>query len=204
MKKLFPLCLAAAFLSGCGMGGPGFKRAYDGYSASIVSANSNLETCTEPQVIPFNPAMPKSEIMDYLTKNGYQVIGSSNFNGIERKTDPVTGWDQKDAVKLGRELGACLILYAENYKGTSTMVVPITTPTTSTTNMSGTLFGAGGMSSYSGTATTSGTETTYMPLSLPVYSFATYYAVKVKPKVKPIQKCSTTLGVTDCDVRLPE
>ena len=196
MKNLVFTALVATFLLvGCGLGGDGFKRAYKGYTPQQLAGRPNIETCSSPVVQKMGAGVSKTEIMDYLTKNGYQYIGESNFGGLTKDYDPVWGWDEKDAIKHGQELGACIVLYAQDFKKTNTVSVPVTTPTTATATAytpSGTV-----------TARAYGTQTDYIPMNMPVHGFVAIYGVKVKKGVKPIQECTTTLGVTECNNQLP-
>ena len=196
MKKLMLAFVFSAFMvTGCGMGGMGFKRAYQGFQAEQVGANNKLETCSNPTVQPFSNKISRVEVMEYLTKNGYQYIGESQFGGVSTDFDPVVGWGQSDAVKFGRELGACLILYSEDFSHQGSMDMPVTTPVSATA----TVYGPAGIS----TATAYGTQTSYQSFNFPVNGFIAIYAVKVKPGVKPMQECKPSLGLSNCNPTLP-
>jgi membrane-associated protease RseP (regulator of RpoE activity) len=62
--------------------------------------------------------------------------------------------------------------------------MPITTPTSETTYYSGTVSGPYGSSFYSGSSTSYGSETTYVPYSVEQYDYlATYWTTRRKPPI---------------------
>ena len=77
-----------------------------------------------------------------------------------------------------------MVISYSDYTGTRSGVVPLTLPDTqtSTTNMSGNVYGSGGYASMTGTATTTttGSKTTYIPYSTDRYDFIATYWVKLK------------------------
>src|SRR5262249_1046786 len=93
-------------------------------------------------------------------------IGQARFIGCHEHGDAY-------AEEAAAAIGADLVRWTSEYKGTtqSSGVMPFTTPTTNTTNFSGTtygnVYGNYGAASYTantyGTATTYGTQTTYIP-----------------------------------------
>ncbi len=83
MKKLILVYLAAVFLAtGC-IGGPSFKEMYLGAAKERIVGSQGVETCDRPTLQKFSQSVPLEEAYTYLAKNGYQVLGYSEFNGTE-------------------------------------------------------------------------------------------------------------------------
>jgi hypothetical protein len=87
------------------------------------------------------------------------LLGTSRFQSADRESED-------DLLAAAEEVGAEFVSWQQEFRGTtrSSGVIPITTPTTSTTNFRGSVYGyTGGSAMYSGTATTYGSRTTYLP-----------------------------------------
>jgi hypothetical protein len=85
-------------------------------------------------------------------------IGASNFVSSN-------GEGNKEALAAARKIGAHGVVWkSEHYTTTSSSgAIPISTPTSTTSYHSGSVWGSGGSANYSGTSTTRGTSTTYIP-----------------------------------------
>jgi hypothetical protein len=171
MKKILLLFWVMLIGSGCASG---FSQFYDGESAEEIAANSDYRKCTRPELKNL-PDKSYDELENDLYEQGYWIIGYSSFNGSMTE-------GPNNALEQGKALGACWVLYGQEYTGSSSGVIPITTPTTSTTTHTGTIYGSGGSGSYSGTSTTYGTRTTYMPYTVHRADYTAVYAVRIQPR----------------------
>lgn len=137
----------------------------------VVDMSQVIPSTSEVEQIPFTGNFELDT--DTMWRRGYTVIGYSYFNSGNSKT--------KDALRLAKKLRARYIAIATELTSSQTSAVPITTPTTSTSYTSGTanVFGTGGSATgtYSGTTTTTGTRTTYFPITINRFDkMAIYYA----------------------------
>lgn len=174
MKVLVSVC-GAAFcvlaLGGCASGFQSFYRPI-GTPAQIADARAGAPTAIpELQHAPY----PEDSAIAAAGRRGYRVMGYASFNGA-RGSDSA-------ALAEGKRVGADLVLvFDAKYTGTRSGAVPITTPTSQTTNYSGTAtaYGSGGsVTAYgSGTATTYGSRTTYIPFHVDRYDYLAVYLFK--------------------------
>jgi hypothetical protein len=76
-----------------------------------------------------------------------------------------TGQDfmEDQAIEQARSVGATLVIVEKQKLNSQLAYLPMTTPTVSTSNGSGSFASPAGGGSYSGYSTTYGTQTTYMP-----------------------------------------
>lgn len=97
--------------------------------------------------------------------DGYVAVGHASFNGPNQG---VAG-----ALAQAKKVGASHVVMAAKYAQTVQGAIPMTLPTTTTSQTSGTVnaFGTGGSATatYSGTTTTQGSQTTYIPYSVDRY-----------------------------------
>lgn len=111
-------------------------------------------------------------------QQGYAVIGYSSFNSGHSEPD-------SEAISEARKVGADLVVIVDpNYTGSVTSQIPLTLPTTTTsqTNGSATAYGSGGSVTAYGnsTTTTYGSRTTYIPMTVNRYDYGAVYFVKLK------------------------
>jgi hypothetical protein len=125
-----------------------------------------------------------------LLAKGFIVIGESSFYMPDNRVNADQLQTQAKAV------GAHLVLLKTAYKDTVTGAIPLTVPTTSTsyTTGTGTVYGAGGNATISGSAITNtyGTQTEMIPYSLSRSDFDTLYFAKAK-----IRFGTYTVNLTD-------
>lgn len=100
--------------------------------------------------------------IEAMWHRGYGPIGYTHFTTGNGKT--------KDAARFAKKLGARYVVVATQLVSSQQSYLPWTTPTTnrSTTTGTATVTGRGGTAygTYSGTTTTSGTSTTYIPYTV--------------------------------------
>lgn len=169
----------AALLSACASGYSKFYQPAQGASPEMIAAARVSPPTGQPIIERAAPPGEKVEVLlDAYTKRGYAIIGSSSFNSGSVETEDA-------AIKQGVKVGADLVLILDpRYTGSTTSLVPLTVPTTSTSYSSGTAtaYGPGGtVTAYgSGTTTTYGTSTTMIPITVNRSDYGAAYFVKRK------------------------
>lgn len=97
-------------------------------------------------------------IMNLLSE-GHLLIGEIHYHST-------TKLDGEVLKNIAQEKGASIIAWSKSYLGSETSNVPFTTPTSKTTYHSGTVNSyGGGFANYSGSSTTYGTQTHYIPVT---------------------------------------
>jgi hypothetical protein len=163
------------FLSGCASG---YKKFYQPNPYTEASVMMSRRPTPPPLMPNIERSTNAEEAIKEIVSRGYSLLGSSLFNSSRPDSE-------KTALKFGKELKADLVLVIPpKYTGTSTTTVPLTVPTSQTTYSSGsaTAWGPGGpVTAYgSGTSTTYGTSTSYIPVTVNFYDYAAYYFIKQK------------------------
>lgn len=125
----------------------------------------NVQTSVvENPIILSSTGNPEKDIGSLFFK-GLGIIGDSVFNGEQESI--------KGAIKQAKEVGATHIVVAKRYSRTISGTMPITVPDNNNSYSSGnvSVYGSGGYATgtYSGTTTTYGTKTTYVPYSVDRY-----------------------------------
>lgn len=97
-------------------------------------------------------------------------IGTASFVSAARE-------GERHALSAAKSVGADYVMWAKEYQTTtsSSGVIPNTVPTTTTTYHSGNIYGGWDSYSYSGTSTTYGSETHYIPYTK-IYHWFKYTA----------------------------
>lgn len=127
---------------------------------------------------------------DILAQHGYIIIGGSEFEGSVTVTEG-------QLMEQGKKVGADIVLFSSNFKGSSQSVVPFVQyhpGATSTTYSSGTVhataYGTGGRAygtaTYSGTSTTTSPgsfSTSMMPVTVHRYGYTATFLRKGRPPV---------------------
>lgn len=166
-----------AALAGCASGYKEFYRPSNGFDPQRVSELRVAPPPSQPAVERARPG-DADDVLDAYAKRGYIMIGNSMFNSGRPESEEA-------AVQQAKEVGADLVLILNpNYTGSTTSSVPITTPTTSTTysNATATAYGRGGpVTAYgTGTSTTYGTTTNYIPVTVNRVDYGAVYFIKQK------------------------
>jgi len=159
--RLVSCALLVLLLAGCS-GYKEFYRRAEWATPEVVAARRVSPPPANPIVERAQSGNIQATVDGYL-KRGYVPIGDAFFNSGRRESDD-------SAVQHGKDVGADLVLILNpKYTGSVTSSVPITTPTTTTSFSTGsaTAYGPGGpVTAFgSGTTTTYGTSTTYVPIT---------------------------------------
>jgi len=174
MLKFGFLLAIAALLVGCASG---FSKFYQGLpnGASVPGYVNTGESVRIFGTDDFDRGRAE------LFKQGYVGFGGSSF------TAGTSSVDEDELLKQAQKLGAHAVLTRRAYSSTSTGVMPITTPTTSTsyTTANATAYGSRGTVNAFGNATTTtyGSTTNYVPFSVERSSFMAEYFVKVRSRL---------------------
>lgn len=108
-----------------------------------------------------------------MMEDGYLMLGVSSFWASDI--------NQNDALKQAKKIHASTVITYCDYKETVSGVAPMTVPTTQTSYHSGSVYGSGMSANYSGTSTTYGSRTSYMPYSFNRYDYYASFWTKKKP-----------------------
>ena len=144
--------ILALILAGCASGYNTFYKPVDGATSEAIAADRT----SPPPAMPIIERRARANGPVSLTaynKRGYVMIGSSIFNSGRNESET-------SALKQGQSIGADLVvIFNPEYTGSTTSYVPLTLPstTTSNTSSSATAYGSGGsVSNTSGSATANG------------------------------------------------
>ncbi|MCH6590938.1 MAG: PDZ domain-containing protein [Proteobacteria bacterium] len=107
-----------------------------------------------------------------MLREGFFAIGWSSFNAGQISDEM--------AIAQAKKVGADRVVVYRIYRNTQSGNIPVTLPNTQTAYHSGSVFGAGGSAMYSGTSTTYGTQTTYIPYSIDKYDHTATYWRKIR------------------------
>lgn len=161
------MCLAMLALSGCA--GNGFSEFYDPVTKEYVTKRA-APPQGEPEVYAVASTSDQKFVDDMYTE-GYLIIGTVDFTGPAQ--DPVA-----NIMRQAKAVKAQVVTYSADHESTRSGVMPMTVPTTTTSYHSGMLSGGG---SYSGTSTTYGTSTSYIPYNVNRYSYSAVFWAKRRP-----------------------
>ena len=160
---LFAAALAAS--------APASANNWEKFYTPIAQEGDYPESSTPPEQIQSSGNLEAD--LEAMFRKGFAPIGYSHFNSPNVKT--------KDALRLAKKLKAKHLIIITDLTSSSTVNVPLTTPSSSTAYTSGTAsaYGSGGYASgtYSGTTTTYGTSTSWIPVAVNRFDkFAAYFA----------------------------
>lgn len=159
----FVLGCLVALLTGCVNGYKEFYRPVPGATPETIASKRLVQPTGRPLLDRVAPGNLDTILAEY-EKRGFALIGTADFNS-SRVAPESEAYEQ--AVAVGADL---VVVFHPTYTHTVTSSVPVTTPWTSTTTTTGhaTAYGAGGTVNVygSGIATTRGTSTTYVPMSV--------------------------------------
>lgn len=179
MQRLFVylVTLASAFLlAACASGYKQFYQPAQGIDPQRIASQRLAPPPETPIVERGAPTSDLRTVLDPYAKRGYVMIGMSSFNSGRAESE-------SSAIDHGRTVGADLVLImSPKYTGSVTTSMPLSTPTSSTSHSTGTAtaYGPRGpITAYgSGTTTTYGTSTTYVPITVHRSDFGAIFFVK--------------------------
>jgi len=163
-------------LTGCA-GVNGYSKFYQPLPGATPESIAQTRVAPPPEtplvMHSANPIDPKAFI-----RQGYAPIGYSSFNSGHNEPD-------SEAIDQAKKIGADLVVIANpSYTGSITSQIPLTQPTTTTsqTNGSATAYGPGGTVTAYGnsTTTTYDSRTTYIPMTVSRYNYGAFYFIKRK------------------------
>lgn len=147
MNRLFIVHLLALLMQGC---------ATVGHKEFYAQAAPTKYPPTDKVMVFEYSNVDLTEIYELIFSD-FLVIGRSSFNGPYE--------NPSQAIRFAKSIGADVFVSTSQFKETRTSFMNLSTPTSSTTYISG-YSGAG---SFYGTATTYGTSTTIVPISVNRY-----------------------------------
>ena len=174
MKKIIVIFCGLTLLTGCANN---FAKHY----TSITSTNTQSYIPADKSIEIIDVEDNPDELNRFL-RDGYLPVGKSHFTAQSRSQKI------EDIKTQAKAIGAQIVLLNRKDAGASTMVVPFTTPTSSTsiTNSSHNIYGnyPGVNNIYgSSTTTTYGSKTQYIPVTSNFTEYTAVYLAKFKHKV---------------------
>lgn len=166
------------------------------YKPAPAGSTPILPADHPPEIVPLS--QDSIQLVNSMWQRGFAPIGTSSFNSPNAKTS--------DAVHLGVKLKAAYIAMATQLQSSRTVDIPMTTPTTTTsyTNGNASATGSGGYANgtYSGTTTTYGTNTTYIPIAVNRFEkVAVYFGPLAKQGVGLLMRLPTPEEVVTLETR---
>lgn len=175
MRALLAVAVAL-LLSACAENS--FAKFYEPATVPPPPALQRLPYSGEPTLMASFDGLEKD--INKLYEEGYGVVGTSDFVGPAGK--------KEDALAQAKAVGAAIVLLRSKYQSTKSGAMPLTLPTSQTTYSSGTFNSFGGSGQrpvsgmYSGSSTTYGTGTTYIPYSVDRYDQTAVFLAPIERK----------------------
>lgn len=113
----------------------------------------------------------QADLLDMYSR-GYGLVGETSFEWKLAK--------EKSFLKHARKVGARYVVISSEFFRTDSGAVPLTLPNTTTSYTNGTVRAGSAWGSYTGTTTTNGTNTTYIPYSQDRYTQTAGFFVPLK------------------------
>lgn len=176
-KYIFAFVLLPTLLAACVSGYQQFYRPSPWATPEKVASSRAAPAPKTPLVERARP-LGGGALLKAYARRGYAMIGQSTFNSGQPQ--PVSF-----AIEQGKAVGADLVLILDpTYTGSESTVVPITTPTSTSSYSTGTAtaYGSGGSVTAYGTSntTTYGTSTAYVPVTIRRFNYGALYFVKTR------------------------
>ena len=141
-----------------------------------VPQQGAIDATTPPEVLPSSGNVEKD--IEAMFRRGFAPVGYTSFNTSNDKT--------KDGERLAAKIHARYLIVATKLTSSQSAVLPLTLPntTTSYTNGTASAYGSGGYASgtYSGTTTTYGTQTTFIPYTVNRFDKTAIYFKEIPRK----------------------
>ncbi|MDP3182555.1 MAG: PDZ domain-containing protein [Desulfobaccales bacterium] len=143
----------------------------------VTNIPSVILPTDEPKI--FNGTNIEKDLQTML-ENGFAPLGYSYFNAAN--------FNKKSLDEQAKKVHACIVVVYSKYTHTESGAYPLLLPDikTSTTSLSGSIFGSGGgFGNFFGTSrtTTYDTQTIYVPYNIRKFDYLTTYWIKKKPPV---------------------
>jgi hypothetical protein len=176
MLKILVLILIVA-LSGCANQYKQFYRPVNTDALNRAYQNREHAPLANPLVERVSPA-ENPQVLERYARKGYAFIGYSSFNSGKQE-------GINSAIAFAKEIQADLVVVSDpQFTGSQTTVVPVTTPTSTTSFSSGTAsaYGSGGVVNVygSGVTTTYGSFTSMVPVTVNRMDYSAAFFVKMK------------------------
>lgn len=170
--------LLVLLFTGCG--NP-FTQCYSGQT--LTQLDMGLNRLSPPAVIPEVALVADVNlVVTERMEDGWIVLGESGWVGASYGSEA-------EAREHAKSIGASLVVWGYSYINSSTSAMPITLPTTTTTSGSGTVYSPNGSAGWNGSATSYGTTTTYVPITVSRYEvIGVFLAKRAKPPMLGV-KC---------------
>jgi len=141
-----------------------------------VPQEGTIDSASAPEVLPSSGDIDKD--VEGMFRQGFVAVGYTSFNASNDKT--------KDGERLAEKLHARYMIVGTKLTSSQSAMLPLTLPntTTSYTNGTATAHGSGGYAqgTYSGTTTTYGTQTTFIPYRINRFDKTAIYFKEIPRK----------------------
>ncbi|MEA1619573.1 PDZ domain-containing protein [Erythrobacter sp. T5W1-R] len=141
-----------------------------------VPQEGAIDATTEPEVLPSFGDIDKD--LEAMFRRGFVAVGYTSFNSSNSKTN--------DGERLGKKIHARYMIVSTNLISSQTGILPLVLPNTTTTYTNGTAsiqtprgYAQG---TYSGTTTTQGTQTSFVPYTNNRYAKTAIYFKEIPRK----------------------
>jgi hypothetical protein len=171
------ICILIFLVVACTGCVSGYKQFYHDNTYGRSYAELHVELTKNPPrlVIGTNPEVDSREML----QNNYIQIGYSSFNGKLEGTE--------GALSMAKSLNAEVVITYSQFTGSETRIATYDTPTTQTSYSTAnvTAYGSNGWANAYGTGTTTtyGTRTNYVPYTVDRYNQGATYWIKRKPPI---------------------
>lgn len=146
---------------------------WEKFYTSFGPTDGLIPASASPEIVPSTGNIDQD--LETMWRRGYAAIGYTSFTTSNDKT--------KDASRFAKKLNARYLIVATDLESSRTASIPLTTPTTTTSQTRGTAsaYGNGGYANgtYSGTTTTYGSQTSYIPITINRFSKMAVYFMEL-------------------------
>lgn len=167
--------LAASIFAVATINAPAMASDWEKFFTAIPQ-DGTIDATSKPEVLPSSGDVDKD--VEAMFRRGFVPVGYTSFNASNDKT--------KDGERLAAKLHARYLIVSTKLASSESAVLPLTLPntTTSYTNGTASAYGSGGYAhgTYSGTTTTYGTQTTFIPYTINRFDKTAIYFKEIPRK----------------------
>ncbi len=149
-----------AALVGLSLPSPGSANDWEKFYHSLGRGYDVTPATSDPEVLMSSGDADRD--IDEMWRKGYGAIGYTSFSTSNNNTS--------DGVRLAKKLKASYVILSAKLTSSNTVSMPLTLPNTTTSHTTGnaSVSGSSGYATgtYSGTTTTYGNQTTYIPITI--------------------------------------